>query len=56
MTDRTSTAVAQPPRSEKARKDASQLRQKRMIAEHYSRLARAPESGEKSAYTFVPAT
>ncbi|HSM13177.1 MAG TPA: 2-hydroxyacyl-CoA dehydratase, partial [Thermoanaerobaculia bacterium] len=37
-----------------ALKDASQLRQKRMIAEHYSRLARIPESGEKSVYTFVP--
>jgi benzoyl-CoA reductase subunit B len=37
-----------------ATKDASQLRQKRMIAEHYARLARAPESGEKSVYTFVP--
>jgi len=37
-----------------ALKDASQLRQKRMIAEHYSRLARIPESGERSVYTFVP--
>ncbi len=35
-------------------KDRSQLRQKRMIAEHYGRLARAPETGEKSVYTFVP--
>jgi benzoyl-CoA reductase subunit B len=25
-----------------------------MIAEHYSRLARAPETGERSVYTFVP--
>ncbi len=37
-----------------ALKDVSQLRQKRMIAEHFSRLARAPETGEKCAYTFVP--
>jgi benzoyl-CoA reductase subunit B len=37
-----------------ARKDRSQERQKQMIAEHYSRLARARESGEKSVYTFVP--
>jgi benzoyl-CoA reductase subunit B len=37
-----------------ALKDASQLRQKRMIAEHYTRLAHAPETGEKSVYTFVP--
>jgi len=38
----------------KASKDASQLRQKQMIAEHYSRLARSGETGEKSVYTFVP--
>jgi benzoyl-CoA reductase subunit B len=25
-----------------------------MIAEHYSRLARSPETGEKNVYTFVP--
>src|SRR5512145_2037967 len=35
-------------------KEDSQVRQKNMIAAHYSRLARAPETGEKSAYTFVP--
>ena len=35
-------------------KDRSQLRQKRMIAEHYEKLARAPEEGNKVAYTFVP--
>ena len=37
-----------------AAKDESQLRQKRMIADHFSRLAHAPESGEKCVYTFVP--
>jgi len=37
-----------------AHKDDSQLRQKRMIADHFSRLARAPETGEKTVYTFVP--
>jgi len=37
-----------------AMKDRSQLRQKQMIAEHYSRLAAAPDTGDKSAYTFVP--
>ena len=37
-----------------AAKDDSQVRQKRMIAAHYSRLARAPETGEKNVYTFVP--
>ncbi len=35
-------------------KDTSQLRQKAMLAEHFERLARAEETGEKSAYTFVP--
>jgi benzoyl-CoA reductase subunit B len=37
-----------------AHKDDSQLRQKRMIAEHYSKLAHAGETGDKSVYTFVP--
>jgi benzoyl-CoA reductase subunit B len=37
-----------------AQKDRSQLRQKRMIAEHFKRLARSPETGEKNVYTFVP--
>ncbi|HEX6852609.1 MAG TPA: benzoyl-CoA reductase subunit B [Candidatus Polarisedimenticolaceae bacterium] len=37
-----------------AMKDGSQLRQKEMIAEHYSRLAHSPHTGEKSVYTFVP--
>lgn len=36
------------------RKDQSQERQKRMIAEHFHRLAQAPDRGEKCAYTFVP--
>ncbi len=35
-------------------KDSSQLKQKQMIAEHYTRLAKAPDTGEKNAYTFVP--
>jgi benzoyl-CoA reductase subunit B len=35
-------------------KDRSQLRQKEMIAAHFDRLAEAPETGEKVAYTFVP--
>jgi benzoyl-CoA reductase subunit B len=37
-----------------AQKDASQLRQKQMIARHFDRLAAAPETGAKTAYTFVP--
>lgn len=35
-------------------KDESMVLQKRMIADHYSRLARAPEEGRKVVYTFVP--
>jgi len=46
------------PEAEGARatalKDDSQLQQKKMIAEHYRRLAHAGETGEKSVYTFVP--
>jgi benzoyl-CoA reductase subunit B len=42
------------PTGTDVRKDASQDRQKRMIAEHFDRLAHARENGEKCAYTFVP--
>ena len=35
-------------------KDESQLRQKRMIAEHFTRLANSRQTGEKNTYTFVP--
>jgi benzoyl-CoA reductase subunit B len=44
------SAAARP----QAGKDASQVRQKEMIARHYERLAASPETGEKTAYTFVP--
>ncbi|HEX6202671.1 MAG TPA: 2-hydroxyacyl-CoA dehydratase, partial [Thermoanaerobaculia bacterium] len=44
-------AAAPPPPPVK---DASQLRQKRMIAEHFERLERAPEEGRKVVATFVP--
>lgn len=37
-----------------ALKDRSQERQKQMIAEHFRRLGRTRESGEKCVYTFVP--
>ena len=37
-----------------AGKDRSQERQKAMLAEHYQRVAAAPETGEKNVYTFVP--
>ena len=35
-------------------KDRSQVHQKRMIAGHFDRLARAREEGNKVVYTFVP--
>jgi benzoyl-CoA reductase subunit B len=37
-----------------AAKDDSQIRQKLMIAEHFTRLARTNQTGEKCVYTFVP--
>lgn len=37
-----------------AQKDSSQVRQKEMIARHFDRLAAAPETGARTAYTFVP--
>jgi benzoyl-CoA reductase subunit B len=43
-----------PAPSTEARKDASQLRQKEMIARHFDRLAASPDTGQKTAYTFVP--
>jgi benzoyl-CoA reductase subunit B len=43
-----------PPEAPAVHKEDSQLRQKRMIADHYHRLSLCPESGEKNAYTFVP--
>ncbi len=40
--------------AETVHKDASQIRQKEMIAAHFARLSRSRDSGEKCAYTFVP--
>src|ERR1039458_7681371 len=37
-----------------ALKDRSMVLQKEMIANHFARLARAPETGEPVVYTFVP--
>jgi len=37
-----------------AEKDRSMLLQKEMIGAHFKRLERAPETGEKVVYTFVP--
>jgi len=42
-------AIATP-----AQKDNSQVRQKEMIARHFDRLAAAPDTGMRTAYTFVP--
>ncbi len=38
----------------KIEKEQSMLLQKQMIAGHYQALARAPEQGRKTVYTFVP--
>jgi benzoyl-CoA reductase subunit B len=43
-------AVADAP----AQKDDSQRQQKAMLAEHYHRLSKADDTGEKCVYTFVP--
>ncbi len=44
---------ATPPASAPA-KDASQLRQKQMLADYFAALAAARENGKKVVYTFVP--
>src|SRR3990170_3615827 len=46
--------MAHPTERTTVQKDTSQLRQKKMLAEHFTRLAQAPATGEKSVYTFVP--
>ncbi len=46
--------MSSPPTPVEAQKDPSQLRQKRMLAEHYARLARAGDTGTPCVYTFVP--
>ena len=50
MSSTTTSPVVPAP----AAKDESQVRQKQMIAEHFTRLARTNETGEKNVYTFVP--
>jgi benzoyl-CoA reductase subunit B len=40
--------------AEQVLKDESQLRQKRMIADHFKRLGQTSRTGSKSVYTFVP--
>ena len=45
-------AAGEAPRQ--VNKDASQLRQKHMLAEYFTRLSKAGETGTKSVYTFVP--
>ncbi len=51
MSSHMAKAKAPPPTTPK---DASQERQKRMIADHFSRLERARDEGNKVVYTFVP--
>ena len=46
--------MANPTERTTVQKDTSQLRQKKMLAEHFTRLAQAGATGEKSVYTFVP--
>jgi benzoyl-CoA reductase subunit B len=48
------SARVKPAAAAEAIKDASQVRQKEMIARHFDRLAAAPQTGERCAYTFVP--
>ena len=43
-----------PLANDVVQKDASQERQKKMIADHFQKLAAAPDTGDKCAYTFVP--
>lgn len=42
------------PKPKEVLKDASMMKQKQMMAQHYDRLANVGESGEKVASTFVP--
>jgi benzoyl-CoA reductase subunit B len=48
----TASPSASPARP--AEKDASMIKQKEMMAEHYERLSSAPETGAKVCSTFVP--
>lgn len=40
--------------NESAQKDQSQERQKQMIADHFDKLSKSKENGQKVVYTFVP--
>ena len=40
--------------SDVVQKDESMVMQKRMIGDHFTKLARAKERGQKVVYTFVP--
>ena len=48
-----SAPQAAAPKPEAA-KDASQVRQKAMLADYFERLAAARQNGKKVVYTFVP--
>jgi benzoyl-CoA reductase subunit B len=53
MTTQTKFVTSRTPAKEVV-KDASMVKQKEMMASHYDRLTRAPETGDKVAATFVP--
>jgi benzoyl-CoA reductase subunit B len=46
--------MANADKSDTAQKDQSMVIQKRMIADHFKRLEKAPETKEPVVYTFVP--
>src|SRR3989304_1012639 len=46
--------MANPTERTTVQKDTSQLRPNKMLAEHFTRLAQAPATGETSAYNSVP--
>ncbi len=50
----TTTTAAAATTATPSLKDASQARQKRMIADHFTDLSTAKEQGKKVVYTFVP--
>ncbi|HXW27543.1 MAG TPA: benzoyl-CoA reductase subunit B [Xanthobacteraceae bacterium] len=50
----TTFVTPKPAPAKEVEKDASMLKQKEMMAAHYERLSRAPETGEKVCATFVP--
>ena len=48
------TQTAAKPATAEVEKDASMIKQKQMMADHYDRLTSVPETGRKVCSTFVP--